>query len=247
MDKLKDMDTLAKKFVVFVSDNPVAIALFAVVVLVIITSMSRSRENFSLGDVFGKIKDIGKKVGNVAKDTFNKAKSVVAKDTYKAQFVNREAYSFGWACPPGSVDYGREDRQCLISEFGPMLWRPPVSGTGDWAWSCPRGTTPNNTEDWEKKCVKGFSGAKYINNSWKCFDTETNTGKNWENSDWYEGHRQCKADGVATVFTTRENIGGSWKCPDETKDTGKDWKQTEKMADGRVVDVGSYQCQRIGG
>ena len=201
------------------------------VVLVIIFITRRKKEKFSFGSIFDKIKDVAVTVG---KTTAGVATGVINKVTgggYKPTWAYRTWNGRTWECPPGSIDYGREDdKQCLTSANGPEVWRPDASG--NWGWSCPNGTTPNNSNDGNQKCIAGYSGKVLVDGQWRCTDTETDTGRNWDNSDWFTAQQQCKRGD--TVYTYRMNVGGEWKCPPGTTDTGYSW------SDG---DNGGKQCQ----
>ncbi|AGE57894.1 hypothetical protein PBCVNW6652_114L [Paramecium bursaria Chlorella virus NW665.2] len=211
-----------------------ASALALVIVLIVITMLLKKpakKENFSFGDIFKTVKNVGKKVGEVAKDGFNAAKNVVAPNSFQPTYTNRVLYKNLWACPSGTVDYGDEARQCLTSQYGPQIWR--ADGAGNWGWACPNGTSLVNTGDWNQKCAKGFSQRKLIGGTWKCYDTEVDTGKTWENSDYYAAQQQC-ATGDDASFTTRVYDGTNWVCPSGSVDTGFTWN------DGAL---GSKQCR----
>ena len=210
-----------------------ASALALVIFLIVLTMLLKKpkKENFSFGEVFKKVKDVGKKVGNVAKDGFNAAKNVVAPNSFQPTYTNRIFYKNLWACPPGTADMGDEARQCLTSAYGPMIWRATSDGT--WGWACPNGTSLVNTGDWNQKCARGFSQRKLIGGTWKCYDTEVDTGRTWENSDYYAAQQQC-ATGDDASFTTRIYDGKNWVCPSGSTDTGFTWN------DGAL---GSKQCR----
>jgi len=214
-----------------------ASAILLVIVLIVITMLRKpKKEKFSFNDIFKKVKNVGKKVGNtvagVAKDGFNAAKNVVAPNSYQPTYTNRVLYGNKvWACPEGTLDMGDEARQCLTSQYGPQIWRN--DGSGNWGWMCPNGSALVNTGDWNQKCAKGFSSRKLINGTWKCFDTEVDTGRTWENSDYYAAQQQCKTPNDAS-FTTRAWDGQAWSCPAGTTDTGFSW------SDGAI---GSKQCR----
>ena len=150
---------------------------------------------------------------------------------YKPGWAFRTWNGRTWECPQGSVDYMRDENQCLTSEYGPRLWRPDDEGT--WGWSCPNGTTPNDSNDGNKKCIVGHNKKMLIDGVWRCTDTETDTGHTWENSDWFTAQKQCKR--TNSVFTHRMKIGGEWKCPPATTDTGFTWDNGG--------DNGGKQCQ----
>jgi hypothetical protein len=210
-----------------------ASAILLVIVLIVITMLRKpKKEKFSFNDIFKKVKNVGKKVGNVAKDGFNAAKNVVAPNSYNPTYTNRVLYGNKvWACPEGTTDMGDEARQCLTSQYGPQIWRN--DGSGNWGWACPNGTALVNTGDWNQKCARGFSSRKLINGTWKCYDTEVDTGKTWENSDYYAAQQQCKTPDDAS-FTTRAWDGKAWSCPAGTTDTGFSWN------DGAI---GGKQCK----
>lgn len=211
--------------------------------------ITRKRENFSFGDIFKKVKNVAVNVGNTVKNTgegvFNKVKDTVAPG-YVPQWTYRQWNGKTWSCPAGSYDYGQNDEhQCLVGDgttgFAPQSWRWDGK---QWGWSCPANFTQTGDSDWNKKCLAGATGRQYIDGSWKCNNTQTDTGANWGTTDWYNAQRQCAlGSGYNTVFTTRMYINNSWQCPPSTRDTGFNWG--DKMADGS--DAGAFQCQYIGG
>lgn len=166
---------------------------------------------------------------------FIAAKNAIAPNSFRPTFTKRVLYKNKVsACPPGTLDYGDEARQCLTSQYGPMIWR---NDGGKWQWACPNGSTPIKSSDWNQKCMKGFSQRKLINGIWKCYDTEIDTGKTWENSDYYAAQQQC-ATGEDSSFTTRIFYGKAWVCPTGTVDTGFNWNDKG---------VGSKQCRILPG
>jgi len=191
-------------------------------------SNKKKKEGFSIGSIFGKVK-------NVVGGAVGKVSSVVSPPGYQPQYTTRINYGNFWACPEGSTDLGDQDKQCLVSQYGPQMWRnTPGSG---WSWSCPNGTAPNNSSDWNQKCVQAYSLRQNIDGQWRCLDTETDTGATWTNSDWYGAQKQCDR-GNNRVFTTRMYINNAWVCPPGTWDTGFTW------SDGAN---GGKQCQYYGG
>ena len=210
-----------------------ASAILLVIVLIVITMLRKpKKEKFSFNNIFKKVKDVGKTVGNVAKDGFNK----VVNNSYQPTYANRVLYGNKvWACPEGTTDMGDEARQCLTSAYGPQIWRN--DGSGNWGWMCPNGTALVNTGDWNQKCAKGFSQRKLIGGTWKCYGSEVDTGRTWENSDYYAAQQQCKTPDDAS-FTTREWDGKAWSCPTGTQDTGFSW------SDGAI---GGKQCRILPG
>jgi hypothetical protein len=189
-----------------------------------------------------KVVDVGKNVGEKVVDT---GKSVVGKigdllpgggskvevkgkifnDDFVPVYQYRERASNGvWTCPKGTVDMGtNDDKQCLISEIGPRIYRDLADGTGNWGWKCAEGTVPNpGTDKWNQQCVRGWTQRKYINGAWRCYPTDEDTGISWENAEWWAAWRQCKKGDYPSV-TTRAWDGKGWSCPPGTDDTGLDW------------------------
>jgi hypothetical protein len=145
---------------------------------------------------------------------------------YVPTYTARIPYKDFWACPDGTVDTGNGgSKQCLTSPYGPVVWRGG-------RWSCPAGMVPNNSSDWNQKCIAGYSERKHIGEMSKCYDSEIDTGIEPTHADWYQARRQCAV--ANTVFTTRELIDGAWQCPSGTRDTGYSWKDGEN---------GGRQCQ----
>jgi hypothetical protein len=168
---------------------------------------------------------------SAATGVVGKAKAIFVPPRDLPQYTYRVYDGKLWHCPEGAVDMGDQDRQCLVSDLGPPIWK--VGGDGSWGWHCPNGTTPTDSSDWENKCVKGHSARQLVDGKWTCLDTETDTGKNWENSNWYDAHKQCYRN--STVFTTRMSVGGKWMCPPGTTDTGYSWNQG--------YEIGRRQCK----
>ncbi|AGE52492.1 hypothetical protein PBCVCvsA1_288L [Paramecium bursaria Chlorella virus CvsA1] len=189
----------------------------AVVVFIIFMLTRKKKEGFSIGNIFGKVK-------GAVTGTVGKVVNVVKPQGYSPQFTNRLNYGKFWACPEGTTDWGSEDKQCLVSQYGPMIWRN--KGGNEWGWGCPAGAAPNNSDDWNQKCIQGYSMKKLIDGQWRCTDTEIDTGKDWSNSDWYTAQQQCDR-GNNKVFTRRMYIDGKWQCPDGTWDTGFTWSDGE--------------------
>ncbi|ABT14747.1 hypothetical protein NY2A_B348L [Paramecium bursaria Chlorella virus NY2A] len=200
----------------------------AIVIFIIFMLTRKKKEGFSIGNIFGKVK-------SAVTGTVGKVVNVVKPQGYKPEFVNRTWDGRVWRCPDGTTDYGAEDKQCLVSPYGPMMWRN--KGGNEWNWGCPNGTAPNNSDDWNQKCVQGYSMRQNIDEQWRCTDTEIDTGKDWSNSDWFSAQMQCDR-GNNRVFTRRMYINGAWKCPPGTVDTGRTWNDGEKGGD---------QCKYIGG
>lgn len=225
------------------------IALVIVVILIIVTSIPRRRkENFSFGNIFKKIADVGKTVGNTVKNT---ATNVVDKigggggPTYQPIFSGGTWNGRTWACAGSSLETGLGgDRTCLVSDFGPQVWK--ADDNGNWGWNCPRGSTPNNSGDWNQKCQKGFMGRIQMNGVWQCPSGTQDTGKDWSTtSDWYEAQKQCQIFGNYTqrYFDTSKQ---QWVCPNGYRDTGFNWGDRGIFStDGTVSDAGANQCQLI--
>jgi len=206
----------------------ILLSILAIVIVLIFVMSRKKKEKFSIGNIFNKAK-------NAVTGSIGKVVDIVKPPGFKPQFVGRQNYGKFWACPEGTTDYGDEEKQCLVSPYGPMVWRN--KGGNEWGWGCPNGTAPNNSDDWNQKCVQGYSMKKLIDNQWRCTDTEIDTGKNWENSDWYLAQQQCDR-GNNRVFTRRMYIDGKWQCPEGSWDTSFQWGDGEN---------GGKQCKYIGG
>jgi len=241
-----------------------SILLLAALFLVLVIIFTQRRENFSFGNFFKKVKDVGKNVGekivdvgknvgekvvdvgkpivgtvvDFSKKVGNKIGDIIPGGGSKVEvrgkifdkdfvpiYVYRERASNGtWICPKHAVDYGtNDDKQCLISEIGPRIYRDLADGTGNWGWKCPEGTVPNpGANEWNQSCVRGWSQRKWINGAWKCYNGDEDTGVSWENANWWAAWRQCKKGEYPSV-TTRSWDGKGWSCPPGTDDTGLDW------------------------
>lgn len=200
----------------------IAFALLALIFMsvVSITFHGRKKENFSIGNIFNKVK-------NVALGVKDKVVGIVNKqDSYQPIYQGRTLTSNGsmWFCSQG-VDSGATDdsKACLVSPLGPQVWR---EDGGNWGWYCPRGSTPNDSSDWNQKCVQGYSTKQLIDGNWRCLDSEMTTGKDWSNSDWYTAQQQCSG---VRAYTQRHKIGGKWTCPDGYIDTGLGWDAPDGM------------------
>ena len=214
-----------------------ACAIVAVVIVTILVNMTKKKkEKFSFKNVFKKIADVGKNVGNKVADV---GKGVVGKITgggsYTPTFVPRYWNGRTWACPNGSIDYGEQYNNgfgCLASQYGPV-----TNG------KCPVNSTPNNDSDPNKACIAGFTGKTLVNGNWQCLDWQEDTGRNWENSDWFTAQQQCKLNN--TIFTQRiyDQSQRAWVCPANTKDTGFMWGSTYTYQDGTTAEGGYHPCQ----
>ena len=136
-----------------------AIAAVVLVIAGIIITHRRRRENFSLGNIFGKIKktavNTATTVASTVTGAYGMARGAFVQPRDMPQYTTREWTGKTWSCPEGSVDMAKQGaEQCLVSELGPMIWK--ADDNGAWSWICPRGTTPNNSPDWENKCIKGL-------------------------------------------------------------------------------------------
>ena len=158
---------------------------------------------------------------------------------YVPSFSGRRFDKYDWSCPWWTVETGNADnsKACFKRPYTSPAWRD--TGDGKWGWSCPNGTTPNNDPQWEKQCAVGYTGRVYTDEGWKCPQGTTDTGKTWDNSDWYEAQRQCERRGP---YTTRVAVNKKWVCPPGTKDTGLSWGSGTKKDRLR----GLKQCKWIG-
>ena len=208
----------------------VTLILLAVVALVV----SRTREGFSIGNIFKKaVGGIKKGFDTVKNGAVGVVNNVTGKDpAYTPTFVGRQWDGVDWACPAGTVDTGREDfHACLASPWMYPLWRWDGK---KWGWSCPAGTVETGEGQWEKKCLGGWIGRVNMNNAWKCPVGTADAGANWNNSSYHEALKQCKLNGA---YTTRDWNGKAWACPPGTKDTGRNWGMTG----------GEKQCKFVAG
>ena len=189
-----------------------------------------------------KVVDVGKDVGSTVKDfTLNvtgkigdmlpgsggskvEVRGKIFDKNFVPIYVYRERASNGaWTCPKNSVDYGtNDDKQCLVSELGPRIWRD--TGNGVWGWKCPEGTVPNpSNNEWNQQCVRGWTQRRYINGKWTCYSTDEDTGISWDNAEWWASWRQCKKGDYPSV-TTRMWDGSKWSCPPGTDELWLDWR-----------------------
>ncbi|AGE49032.1 hypothetical protein ATCVBr0604L_057L [Acanthocystis turfacea Chlorella virus Br0604L] len=217
-------------------------AIVAIVLVTIVVNMTKKKqENFSFKNIFNKIANVGKDVGNTVKNVavggFEVAKGVVApgSNSYKPTFAARYWNGRTWACPNGSIDYGTDYNNgfgCLTSQFGPT-----VNG------KCPTNSTPNNDSDPNKACITGYSGRSLVNGQWQCLTWQTPTGRDWSNSDWFTAQQQCQVNN--TIFTQRiyDEAKQTWACPANTVDTGFTWGSTYTNQDGGKEEGGYYACQ----
>lgn len=150
------------------------------------------------------------------------------KKKYEPTYRGRVQDGYDWSCPDGSIETGNTDdsKACITSEFHPPVWKPNEKGV--WGHNCPNGTTPTPESEWEKKCVVGYMGKVQTDNGWECPFGTTTTGATWNNSNWHDGHKQCKRGGA---YTRRVLLKKAWVCPPGTKDTGNSWGKphAEKM------------------
>lgn len=184
-----------------------------VVIGVLITMMNKKKEKLTMADVVGPTVDYDIKPADVRTSS-----------VYTPTFTTKVKYPFGWSCPDMTYDY--DDGRCLTSKYGPMVFKNNK-------FVCPAGTVPNDTDDWNMKCISGFSKKKMINGRMKCYDTEIDVDVGLTDNEFQRG-QQC-AIGNQTVFTKREYIGGKWACPTGTFDTGMNW--------GDDGSNGGRQCQ----
>lgn len=184
-----------------------------IVAIVVIIATMKKREKLTMADVVGPVVNYDIKPADVRTSS-----------VYAPTFTPKVKYPFGWACPDMTYDY--DDGRCLTSKYGPMVFKNNK-------FVCPAGTVPNDSDDWNMKCISGFSKKKMINGRMKCYDTEIDVDVGLTDNEFQKG-RQC-AIGNQTVFTTREYSNGKWACPTGTFDTGMNW--------GDDGSNGSRQCQ----
>ena len=220
-------------------------ALVVVVLIIVSLTIFKKQENFSFKNIFNKVKDVGGNVVDKVKDVGGKFAGKIGdiipgggskvevkgkifdKDFAPVYYYREQAKNGVWTCPKGTIDMGtNDDKQCLASEIGPRIWRD--TGNGEWGWKCAEGMSPNpGTDLWNQQCVKGWSQRRWINGAWRCYSTDQDTGVNWENSEWWAAHRQCKKGDYPSV-TTRMWDGKGWSCPPGTDETWLDWRDGEK-------------------
>jgi hypothetical protein len=194
----------------------------------------KKQEKFSFKNIFNKIADVGKGIGNAAGGVIDKI--VPGGKSYNPTFAPRYWNGRTWACPNGSIDYGDSYNNgfgCLTSPYGPM-----VNG------KCPTNMTPNHDGD-NKACIAGFSGKTLVNGQWQCLTWQEDTGRNWENSDWYAAHQQCKVNNTIVTQRVYDDAKKAWVCPPNTKDTGFTWGSTYTKQDGTTEEGGYYACQYV--
>lgn len=224
----------------------VALAVVALVaVLALLRGRRQRREGFDLGNA---LKTAFTKTKQGLGTAFNVSKKVAVGAVggaavavkgggggaakYVPTYSGRQWDGQDWSCPWWTVDTGLEDaRGCISSQFHSPLWR---SDGKDWAWSCPNGTVPTGSDEWDKKCEVGWMGRQFLDGKWQCPWGTEDSGKTWDNSSWADAQKQCRR---MRPYTVRANINNSWQCPPGSKDTGKKWG-----------DKGEWdQCKWIGG
>ncbi|AGE56846.1 hypothetical protein ATCVNEJV3_065L [Acanthocystis turfacea Chlorella virus NE-JV-3] len=217
-------------------------AIVAIILVIIAVNMTKKKqENFSFKNIFKKIADTGKKVGTtvagVAVGGYNTAKNVIApgSGSYNPTFAARYWNGRTWACPNGSIDYGDNYNNgfgCLTSQFGPT-----VNG------KCPTNSTPNNDSDPNKACIAGYSGRSMVDGKWQCLTWQEDTGRTWDNSDWFTAQQQCKVNNTIVTQRIYDSAQKAWVCPANTKDTGFTWGSVYTKQDGSQDEGGYYACQ----
>ncbi len=219
------------------------VAFLVVVAIVVLLSAGgyvmwrrQKREDGFFSDVGNFFKGVGQKAADLGKNVAGKVG--IVQPAYVPTFSGRQWDNYDWSCPWWTVESGNSDnnKACYKQPFTSQVWK--WDGT-KWGWACPNGTTPNNDGQWEKKCVVGYMGRVYTDKGYVCPSGTTDTGKNWDNSDWHTAQQQCQRGGP---YTTRIPVGGKWVCPPGSKDTGLSWGST----DPKDPDRGWKQCKWTG-
>lgn len=200
----------------------IALAVFLVAVILFLLTRKKKQENFSLGNIFKKIGNFGKNVGKTVAGVavgMGQTVGIVKPPGYVPQYTSRiNIPGVGFFCPDGTVDVG--EGKCLVSDYTPFIWKKNKDGS--WRWRCPQGTAFQFSDDWNQKCVKGYTQRiPTKTQGWICGAGE-DTGVNPSNSDMYNEQKQCRL-GFAPNFTHRIMIDGKEQCPAGFYDTGVKW------------------------
>ena len=182
---------------------------------------------------------LGTKAGDKAKEAVGGAvSSAVSKAAGgKGTLVDMQHDGKDWFCPDNSVYVGPPGiaRNCaVVDTLHPPVWR--YDGA-NWGWSCPNNTTPNNSQEWDKKCAVGYMGRVLTDKGWVCPAGTADTGKNWENAaDWFDGHKQCK---INKAYTSKVMHGGAMTCPGGSSYTGRSDKECRWFGPGLKPPTGN--------
>ena len=202
-----------------------------VVVLLIIISLTifKKQENFSFGDIFNKVKDVG---GNV----INKVKDVGGDVVDKVKDVGGGIVGKIGDVFTGGGDGSKVEVKGMLfdADFVPIYYYREKASNG--AWTCPKGTVDMGTND-DKQCLASELGPRINrdlgdgtgNWGWKCAEgTVPNPGTDLPNQQCVRGYSQ------------RRYIDGQWRCYAGDEDTGVSWENAEWWASWRQCRKGEY-------
>ena len=200
----------------------IVLGVLLIVVIVCLLPKKKKQENFSFGDIFKKIGSVGKSVGKTVAGVavgMGQTVGIVKPPGYVPQYTSRIDFpGVGFFCPDGTVDIG--EGKCLVSDYTPFIWKKNKDGS--WRWRCPQGTAFQFSDDWNQKCVKGYTQRiPTKTQGWIC-GAGGDTGATPQNSDMYNDQKQCRL-GWAPNFTHRIEIDGKVQCPAGWYDTGVQW------------------------
>jgi len=211
-----------------------------VVVLLIIVSMTifRKQENFSFGNVFNKIKDVGgnvvNKVVDVGKDVGGKVVGVGGNVVDKVKDVGGSVVGKIGDIIPGGGSKVEVKGKIFDKNFVPIYQYRERASNG--VWTCPKGTVDMGTND-DKQCLSSEIGPRIYrdladgtgNWGWKCPEgTVPNPGTDLWNQQCVRGWSQ------------RRYINGQWRCYATDEDTNASWENTEWWGAHRQCRKGDY-------
>ena len=205
-------------------------ALAAVLLIIVSTTFFRKQENFSFGDVFKKVADVGKDVGNKIVDVGGGVVDKV-KDT-GGSVIGK----IGDVIPGGGGGGSKVEVRGKIFDknFVPIYYYREKAKNG--TWTCPKGTVDMGTND-DKQCLASELGPRIYrdladgtgNWGWKCPEgTVPNPGTDLWNQHCVRGWNQ------------RKYINGGWRCYSTDEDTGVSWENAEWWAAWRQCKKGDY-------
>ena len=209
-----------------------------VVVLLIIASLTifKKQENFSFGDIFKKVKDVGGNVVNKVKDVggnvVDKVKDVGGNVVDKVKDVGGSVVGKIGDIIPGGGSKVEVKGKIFDKDFAPIYYYRERASNG--TWTCPKGTVDYGTND-DKQCLASELGPRIWRDTgngewgWKCPEgTVPNPGAN-------EWNQQC-----VRGWSQRRWINGAWRCYSTDEDTGMSWENAEWWAAWRQCKKGDY-------
>lgn len=212
-------------------------ALIAVLVIIAVSSLLSRKENFSFGNIFKKVKDVGKNVVNKVKDVgenvVDKVKDVGGNVVDKVKDVGGSVVGkIGDVFVPDGSSKVEVKGKLFDKDFAPIYYYRERASNG--TWTCPKGTIDMGSND-DKQCLASEIGPRIWRDTgngnwgWKCAEgTVPNPGTDLWNQQCVRGWSQ------------RRWINGGWRCYSTDEDTGADWSNTEWWGGHRQCRKGEY-------